>query len=126
MHARSRKLYVYFETIRGAWIGRRMHPDPLLGSRIPVRHWIQTALELSRGPQPKESLFARKNWNFFLRAQTGIPSAVGLVKAQSPADSDGVISFLSRAADPVAFCWQKPSLLRLQCARTSTVLQYYE
>ena len=65
MHARSRKSYV--PVGMSLWVNKkcRMHPDALLGCRIPVRHWIQTALELSRGPQPKESLFARKNWIFF-------------------------------------------------------------
>eukprot|EP01048_Picozoa_sp_COSAG05_P000514 COSAG05_NODE_14_length_36349_cov_27.641655_8_plen_118_part_00 len=95
MHARSRKLYVYFKTIRGAWIGRRMHPDPLLGSRIPVRQWIQTALEQRA-----------KIENFNFCAQTAKICDTGLgsySNAQSPADSDGVISFLSRAADPGSF-----------------------
>ena len=47
MHARSRKSYVYFRSIRVHGSACRMHPDALLGCRIPVRHWIQTALELS-------------------------------------------------------------------------------
>ena len=55
------KTYVYFRSIRGAWIGSRMHPDPLLGSRIPVRHWIQTALEVKRSPAPQIFLSARKS-----------------------------------------------------------------
>ena len=57
--------------------------------------------------------------NFIFCAQTGKYVVPGYVHAQSPADSDGVISFLSRAADPGAFCLLKPSSLRLQCARTN-------
>ena len=56
------KSYVYFRSIRGAWISRRMHLDPLLGCRIPVRHWIQTALEHCCSPFTHISLSARKSW----------------------------------------------------------------
>ena len=42
--------------------------------------------------------------DFNFCAQTGKYVVPGYLKAQSPADSDGVISFLSRAADPGAFC----------------------
>ena len=45
-----------------------------------------------------------KNEIFNFCAQTGKYVVPGYVHAQSPADSDGVISFLSRAADPGAFC----------------------
>ena len=31
---------MYFETIRGAWISRRMHLYPHLGCRIPVRPYV--------------------------------------------------------------------------------------
>ena len=38
-----------------------MHLDPLLGCRIPVRHWIQTALEVKR-----ISTFARRQENLWI------------------------------------------------------------
>ena len=60
-----------------------------------------------------------KNEIFNFCAQTGKYVVPGYFHAQSPADSDGVISFLSRAADPGAFCLIKPSIFILQCACTS-------
>ena len=45
-----------------------------------------------------------KNEIFNFCAQTGKYVVPGYVHAQSPADSDGVISFLSRAAEPGAKC----------------------
>ena len=60
MHARSRKSYVYFRSIRVHGSACRMHPDALLGCRIPVRHWIQTALEHESSPGPHIFRSARK------------------------------------------------------------------
>ena len=56
--------------------------------------------------------------NFNFCAQTGKFVGPGYVYAQSPADSNGALSFLIRAADPGAFCLLKPSILILQCACT--------
>ena len=55
-------------------------------------------------------------------AQTGKFVAPGYVYAQSPSDSDGVLSFLSRAADPGAFCCQKPSIFIPKSACTVVLL----
>ena len=62
-----------------------------------------------------------KNEIFNFCAQTGKYVVPGYVHAQSPADSDGVISFLSRAADPGAFCMQKPPIFIPKSACTPRV-----
>ena len=96
--------YVYFRSIRGAWIAAECT-------------WIRCSAVESRYVtgfrRPSRSNVARchifsglraKVENFIFCAQTGKYVAPGYVHAQSPADSDGVLSFLSRAVHPGAFC----------------------
>ena len=64
-----------------------------------------------------------KNEIFNFCAQTGKYVVPGYFHAQSPADSDGVISFLSRAADPGAFCMQKPPIFIPKSACTSIKIE---
>ena len=60
-----------------------------------------------------------KNENFNFCAQTGKYVVPGYVHAQSPADSDGVISFLSRAAEPGAKCGIEPPIFIPKSACTT-------
>ena len=112
--------YVYFRSIRGAWIAAEctwircsaQKTEGTTGIRRPSRSKVARA-HIFSGLRAKVGFF-----NFC--AQTGKFVGPGYVYAQSPADSGGALSFLSRAADPGAFCCQKPSIFILQCACTST------
>ena len=96
--------YVYFRSIRGAWIAAEctLIRCSALESRYVTGFRRPSSMKVAR-----DHIFSglrAKNEIFNFCAQTGKYVGPGYLKAQSPADSDGVISFLSRAADPGAFC----------------------
>ena len=105
--------YVYFRSIRSAWIPAECT-------------WIRCSAVESRYVtgfrRPSRSNGARIH--IFSGPQTGKYVDPGSVHAQSPADSDGAISFLSRAADPGAFCCKKPSIFIPKSACTSQHLPF--
>ena len=102
--------YVYFKSIRGAWIAAEctlircsaLESRYVTGFRRPSRSKVARTHKLSG--------LRAKNENFNFCAQTGKFVVPGYVHAQSPSDSGGVLSFLSRAADPGAFCLIKPPI----------------
>ena len=113
--------YVYFRSIRGAWIAAECT-------------WIRCSAQKTEGTtgirRPSRSKVARAHIFSCLRAkvgffnfcaQTGKFVGPGYVYAQSPADSDGVLSFLSRAADPGAFCSLQSPRERCRSACTAVL-----
>ena len=114
---------MYFRSIRSAWIAAEctwircsaVESRYVTGFRRPSRSKV-ARYHIFSGLRAKVEIF-----NFC--AQTGKFVEPGSVYAQSPSDSDGVLSFLSRAADPGAFCRKKPPIFIPKSACTAVRVQ---